>query len=42
MIATDHSYESGFTEGQTTHHETDIISYSALAAVGDANITNEL
>ena len=30
------------TKGQTTHHETDIISYFTLVAMGDANITNEL
>ena len=29
-------------EGQSTHHETDIISHFALVAVGYANITNEL
>jgi hypothetical protein len=30
------------TESQTTYHETDIISYFVLVAMGDANITNEL
>ena len=29
-------------EGQSTHHESDIISYFALVAVGYANTTNEL
>jgi hypothetical protein len=31
-----------FVEGQSTRHETDIISHFALVAVGYANITNEL
>ena len=34
--------EGDFAEGQRTHQETDIISYSALVAVGDTNVTNEL
>ena len=45
MIATypSHSYESRERlEGQLTYQETDIISHSALVAVGYANITNEL
>jgi hypothetical protein len=32
----------GVTEGQTTHHDTDVMAYFALVAMGDANITNEL
>ena len=31
-----------FIKGQSTRHETDVISHFALVAAGDANITDEL
>jgi len=38
----DNDESRGFTESQTTHQETDIISHFALVAVGDADFTNKL